>query len=115
MLTPTGVCGRPRIHVWHIQPEELINQYVPHKEVLGKLIMPSIVDHPIHYGGGDNPHEHVKCAEAWGLVDTPKVGAWLYNATKYICRAGKKDDILTDLKKAAWYLNRAIERLERSK
>lgn len=71
------------------------------------------VDHPAHYGGGDNPHEHVKCAEAWGLVDTPRIGAWLYNATKYICRVGKKQgaDPLEDLRKAQWYLNRAIERL----
>jgi len=72
--------------------------------------MTSKIDHPAHYGGARNPHEHVKCAEAWGLVQN----AFLYNATKYICRVGKKAgaDPLEDLKKARWYLDRAIKRLE---
>jgi len=34
---------------------------------------------------------------------------------KYIARAGKKDDVLQDLKKARWYLNREIERREAAK
>jgi hypothetical protein len=36
----------------------------------------------------------------------------LGNAVKYVWRAGKKGDRLEDLKKAAWYLNREIQRLE---
>jgi hypothetical protein len=80
------------------------------------LIIPTVeaVNHPSHYGGGDNPHEHVKCATAWGLVDTPKIGAWLYNASKYVYRAGKKPgaDTIQDLEKAVWYLQRAIARLK---
>ncbi len=37
------------------------------------------------------------------------------NVIKYVARAGKKDKTkeLEDLKKAQWYLNREIERLER--
>ena len=36
------------------------------------------------------------------------------NTVKYLCRAGKKykDTELEDLKKASWYLNREIQRLE---
>lgn len=36
------------------------------------------------------------------------------NVLKYICRAGKKDPDkeIEDLKKAEWYLNREIDRLE---
>lgn len=65
------------------------------------------VDHPAHYGGADDPYEAIKVIEAWGL------GFCLGNAVKYIARAGKKSpDSLTDLRKAAWYLNREIERLE---
>ena len=65
------------------------------------------VNHPDHYGGEDNPYEAIKVIENWNL------GFCLGNAIKYICRAGKKDvNSLTDLKKAAWYLNREIERLE---
>lgn len=33
------------------------------------------------------------------------------NAIKYLWRAGKKGDAVEDLKKAAWYINREIERL----
>lgn len=69
-----------------------------------------MVNHPSHYGGEDATHEHVKCAEAWGLQGD----AHLYNATKYIARAGKKDPAkkVEDLRKAAWYLARAIRRAE---
>ena len=65
------------------------------------------VNHPVHYGGEDDPYEAIKVIEAWEL------GFHLGNAVKYICRAGVKGDALTDLKKAAWYLKREIARLER--
>lgn len=52
------------------------------------------VNHPAHYGG-DVPHEVVKCLEAWGLESD----ALLWNAVKYISRAGKKNSALEDLKK----------------
>lgn len=67
------------------------------------------VNHPEHYGGGDNPYEAIKVIEAWGL------GFCLGNAVKYLCRAGKKGsalDEVNDLKKARWYLDREIQRLE---
>lgn len=68
--------------------------------------MAETVDHPAHYGGADNPYECIKVIEAWGL------DFHLGNCVKYISRAGKKGDALEDLRKAAWYLNRAIARLE---
>lgn len=66
------------------------------------------VHHPTHYGGADNPYEVIKVLEAWQL------GFHLGNAVKYIARAGKKNKskVLEDLKKAAWYLNRYIEKLK---
>ena len=36
----------------------------------------------------------------------------LGNTVKYVCRADFKGNKLEDLKKARWYLNREIERLE---
>lgn len=36
----------------------------------------------------------------------------LGNAVKYIWRAGLKGDAITDLRKAAWYIDREIKRLE---
>jgi hypothetical protein len=67
------------------------------------------VDHPPHYGGGDNPYEAIRVIEAWSL------GFCLGNCVKYLCRAGKKSEssCLEDLRKAAWYLNREIENLEK--
>jgi hypothetical protein len=63
------------------------------------------VDHPEHYLPGT--YEAIAVIEAWGL------GFCLGNVVKYVCRAGRKQggDTLTDLRKAAWYLNREIERL----
>lgn len=80
--------------------------------------MSDSVNHPEHYGGADNPYEAIKVIEAWGL------GFCLGNTIKYILRAGKKHKAgvpvderkarIEDLKKAAWYLNRQIEKLEKS-
>jgi len=63
-----------------------------------------------HYGGADNPHEVIKCLEAWGL----EKDALLWNAVKYVARSGKKIDqpTLKDLKKALYYLKRRVDKLE---
>jgi len=63
------------------------------------------VDHPTHYGG-DTVYEAIKVIEAWGL------GFSLGNCVKYISRAGKKGSAIEDLKKARWYLDREISRIE---
>lgn len=71
-------------------------------------IKTELVDHPQHYGGEDDPYEAIKVIEAW------KLGFCLGNVVKYVSRAGHKDStkLVEDLKKAAWYLNREIERME---
>ena len=67
------------------------------------------VQHPIYYGGADDPYEAIKVIEAWNL------GFHLGNTVTYISRAGKKDgnSATQDLKKALFYLNREIELLEK--
>lgn len=67
-----------------------------------------IVDHPQHYGGAEARHEAISVIEEWDL------GFHLGNVVKYISRAGKKPDqtTISDLKKARWYLDRYIERME---
>jgi hypothetical protein len=67
------------------------------------------VNHPAYYGGESNPYEAIKVVEAW------KLNFSLGNVVKYISRAGKKGDILEDLKKARWYLDREIANLESAK
>lgn len=65
------------------------------------------VNHPNHYGGERNPYEAIKVIEAWDLNFS------LGNVLKYMSRAGKKsDNPLEDLRKAAWYLDREIQRIE---
>lgn len=71
------------------------------------------VNHPTHCGGADNPYEAIKVIEAWGL------GFCLGNTVKYISRAGKKDALLQDLKKARWSLiarsqiwRRSVEKID---
>ena len=64
-----------------------------------------VVNNPSHYAEG-REFETIDVIEDWGL------GYHLGNAVKYISRAGRKDDILQDLKKAQWYLTREIENLE---
>jgi hypothetical protein len=65
------------------------------------------VNHPAHYGG-DTTYEAIKVIEAWGL------GFCIGNVVKYLSRAGRKPGakILEDLRKARWYLDREICRLE---
>lgn len=69
------------------------------------------VNNPSHYGGSDNTYEAIKVIEAWRL------GFCLGNTVKYISRAGKKpgESELKDLKKARWYIDREIVRLEANK
>ena len=64
-----------------------------------------MVDHPKHYNMGK--YEAIDVIEDWGL------GFNLGNTVKYISRAGHKDSILQDLKKALWYLDREIKRIEK--
>ena len=69
------------------------------------LMSHDAVNRPSHYAEG-REFETIDVIEDWGL------GYHLGNAVKYISRAGRKDDILQDLKKAQWYLTREIENLE---
>lgn len=64
-----------------------------------------VVDHPPHYIAG-RAFEPIDVIEDWGL------GFHLANVVKYVARAGRKDDELTDLRKARWYLERRIRQLE---
>jgi len=59
---------------------------------------------PQHYK--DHP-SGVEC-----IAITEHMNFCLGNAVKYIWRAGLKDDRLTDLRKARWYIDREIERLK---
>lgn len=65
-----------------------------------------IVNHPAHYTDGS--------IEVIDYIEDKQLGYHLGNAIKYISRAGKKDPTkkAEDLRKAVWYLERYIEKLE---
>lgn len=65
------------------------------------------VDHPDHYNGNPSGVECIDVVEHMGF----NVG----NAVKYLWRAGSKGDAAEDLKKARWYVDRELQRLERQK
>ena len=62
------------------------------------------IESPEHYKY--SKVEPINVIEAW------KLGFCLGNVVKYLARAAWKHNKLQDLKKAAWYLKREIERLE---
>jgi hypothetical protein len=63
----------------------------------------NMVDHPPHY---ITHPSGVECIEV-----TEHMNFCLGNAVKYIWRAGEKGEVIEDLKKARWYLDREIERI----
>lgn len=69
-----------------------------------ELVQPKTdtVNHPPHYNTGK--------IEVIDFIEDQKLSYHLGNVVKYVCRADHKGSRLEDLKKALWYLNRAIER-----
>ena len=72
------------------------------------------VNRPQHYAGTK--------IEVIDYIEDKNLGFCLGNVVKYVSRAGRKKDYpdqdqlekeLEDLKKAAWYINRRIEELEK--
>ena len=68
--------------------------------------MSDMVNNPPHYTDGG--------IETIDFIEAKKLPYHLGNAVKYISRAGKKEPEKTaeDLKKAVWYINRYISKLE---
>ena len=88
------------------EPEKHSDKHVDLQKVSEKVC--DNVNHPDHYNHGK--------IEVIDFIEDQHLGFHLGNAVKYISRAGRKDPARTveDLRKAAWYLNRQIERLEGS-
>ena len=63
-----------------------------------------MVNHPPHYKSGG--------VETIDFIEAKALGYHLGNVVKYITRADHKGNKLEDLKKAQWYLARAIEQAE---
>lgn len=65
------------------------------------------INHPNHYNSGS--------IEAIDVIEDWKLNFSLGCVVKYICRAEYKGSTIQDLEKAAWYLNREINRRKQRK
>jgi hypothetical protein len=63
------------------------------------------VNHPLHYRVGG--------IETIDFIEAKQLDYHLGNVVKYISRAEHKDEKLENLKKAQWYLNRAVSNLSK--
>ena len=68
-----------------------------------KIEEKEMVNHPSHYNQGIETIEYI---ESWSMNFNTG------NVIKYVTRAGYKCNQLEDLKKAMWYLQREIDRIE---
>lgn len=75
------------------------------KKVKSTIISSDPVNHPSHYTTGG--------IETIDFIEAKELDYNLGNVIKYITRADKKGKKLEDLKKAQWYLNRAVSNLEK--
>jgi hypothetical protein len=65
------------------------------------------INHPAHYKAGGI--EAIDVIEAFAPANFHRG-----NAIKYLLRAGRKGDAVTDLRKAVWYIERELDRLKKS-
>ncbi len=72
--------------------------------MLTRIEAPETVNHPSHYN-----QARVECID---IIEDLGLNFNLGSALKYIWRAGRKDDLVKDLEKARWYLDRELTRLE---
>jgi len=76
-----------------------------------------LVNHPDHYGGGEDPYEAIKVMEVWGEAwrkehcdARPVIN--LTQTLKYLRRHTQKGQPIEDLAKADWYLSRGRAQVE---
>jgi hypothetical protein len=88
--------------------KDVVNGYNKSVRQKPSAVAPTLVDkinHPSHYKVGG--------IETIDFIEAKDLGYHLGNVVKYISRADHKDNKLENLKKAQWYLNRAVSNLEK--
>lgn len=104
---------------FHVNGAECLKGMCPemHSTVKDGEVAPQPVDlvnHPPHYKDGGPVHS--ECGKPIECIDVVELMNFnTGNTVKYIWRAGKKGGdakLLEDMKKARWYLDREISRLE---
>ena len=106
-IAPTFNIIKKIAEILGVSPYDIVRNTKAPKEAVTPIdtdIKKEMVNHPAHYNRGK--YETIDVIEDWGLNFN------LGNAIKYISRAGYKDDVIQELKKARWYIDREIQRLE---
>ena len=88
-----------------LAPNQLPKKTKTIKVVRVKQVAADMVNHPPHYKAGG--------IETIDFIEAKNLGYHLGNVVKYVSRADLKGAKLEDLKKAQWYLNRAVSTLEK--
>jgi len=84
---------------WVVSPTGQVIKQIDETDKIDETI-----NHPKHYTTGS--------IEPINVIHDWKLGFWLGNTVKYIARAEHKGTLVQDLKKARWYLDDYIKRLE---
>ena len=97
-----GRCTQEEMEAIDVALARSLSLFEPTEE---ETTEPDPVNHPSHYNSGK--------IEVIDFIEDQGLGFNLGNVVKYTARAGKKDPTKTleDLRKAAFYLDREIERL----
>jgi hypothetical protein len=95
--TPVAKRGRPR---------QIPSTLAPNAVASMALYAEDVVNHPSHYKVGG--------IETIDFIEAKQLDYHLGNVVKYISRADHKDEKLVNLKKAQWYLNRAVANLSKT-
>ena len=82
----------------------IFDKRVKNYDVYNEINKKEMINHPSHYNQG---------IEAIDYIESHKMGFNIGNVIKYVTRAKHKGTELQDLRKALWYLDREIKRLEK--
>ncbi len=97
----------PNLSMREMMMNRTLHENPPQEPAIVETMDVTVQDpiNPAHYKSADGI-EVIQVIEAFGL-DYHRA-----SALKYLLRAGRKDDELQDMKKCAWFINRAIQKLE---
>lgn len=91
-----------------LNDEQTLCAYHDDRQLIATSDRNAVISHPSHYVDG-RKYEPKDVIRDWNLNFN------LGSAVKYISRAGRKDDIIQDLKKAKQFIDFEIEALEEQK
>jgi hypothetical protein len=88
------------------RPRQIPSTLVPNAVMSMAVYADDVVNSPSHYKVGG--------IETIDFIEAKQLDYHLGNVVKYISRADHKDEKLENLKKAQWYLNRAVANLSKT-